>query len=103
MNVYTKLKDGTWGIKVEGSASAGIVVNVITKAGQLKKEIVGKVLWQGKDKFTGKQVALCTKQFVQQRQSRHNNANEGWRNNGCSECRRRGDWCDSCAFDEFDN
>jgi len=28
--------------------------------------------------------------------------NDGWRGNGCSECRRLGDWCERCAFDEFD-
>jgi hypothetical protein len=27
----------------------------------------------------------------------------GWRNNGCASCRAKGDWCESCAFDEFDN
>lgn len=27
----------------------------------------------------------------------------GWMHNGCSECRRLGDWCSRCAFDEFDN
>lgn len=27
----------------------------------------------------------------------------GWQGNGCSECRRLGDWCKRCAFDEFDN
>lgn len=27
----------------------------------------------------------------------------GWMNNGCADCRQKGDWCDRCAFDEFDN
>lgn len=27
----------------------------------------------------------------------------GWMHNGCSECKRLGDWCKRCAFDEFDN
>lgn len=28
---------------------------------------------------------------------------QGWRGNGCSACRAKGDWCDRCAFDEFDS
>ena len=57
---YTKLKDGSWGIRVEGDVRPGQMVEVSTKAGQKKREQADKVLWSGRDKFTGKHMSLCT-------------------------------------------
>ena len=44
------------------------------------------------------------KQFAARaKQDEADGVDNGWRGNGCSECRRIGDWCKRCAFDEFDN
>lgn len=53
-NSYTKLKDGTWGIRISGTATAGSAVEITTKAGSRKVETVGRVLW------TGDGVSLCS-------------------------------------------
>jgi hypothetical protein len=44
---YTKLHNGTWGIRVKGSTSQGATVEVTTKAGVVKTETVQRVLWSG--------------------------------------------------------
>jgi hypothetical protein len=103
MNTYTKLKQG-WGIKVIGNVSAGQTVQVTTKAGKLKSETIAKVIWSGQDKFNPANgtISLCTtapKAYA----PRRSGGGESWRGNGCSECRRLGDWCPRCHFDEFDN
>jgi hypothetical protein len=51
---YTKLKDGSWGVRVQGAASAGAVVTVTKKDGSTKQETVSRVLWQGDG------LSLCT-------------------------------------------
>lgn len=43
---YTKLKDGSWGLRGAG-LTAGARVTVTTKAGVTKTETVGRVLWTG--------------------------------------------------------
>lgn len=58
MNTYTKLQSGEWGIRAEGKPNG--VVMVSKKDGSTKEEIVGKVLWTGADKRTGKTISLCT-------------------------------------------
>jgi len=44
---YTKLKDGTWGIRVQGAARAGATVNVSRRDGSSKTKVVGRVIWAG--------------------------------------------------------
>ncbi len=44
---YTKLKDGSWGIRVVGKVTTGQTVTVTKKSGESKQETVGKVLWTG--------------------------------------------------------
>jgi hypothetical protein len=44
---YTKLRNDTWGIRVQGTAVPGDEVEVTTKAGETKKEVVERVLWEG--------------------------------------------------------
>jgi hypothetical protein len=63
---YTKLRDGSWGIRVDGHARVGEMVEVTTKGGQRKREKVTKVLWTGQDKFSGKTISLCS---IEQRAS----------------------------------
>lgn len=57
---YTKLRSGAFGIRVPGGATPGMLVDVRTKAGVIRAERVGHVLWSGNDKYTGKPMALCT-------------------------------------------
>lgn len=57
-NSYTKLNDGTWGLRVYGAVKVGDAVTVTTKAGAVKTETVGKVLWSGITK-AGVPGALC--------------------------------------------
>lgn len=58
---YTRLKSGEWGIKVYGIPNEGDCVEIKTKNGATKKELVRKVLWSGQDKYTGSEISLCTK------------------------------------------
>ena len=48
MTTYTKLRDGSWGLRGKNLTS-GQTVTVTTKAGKSKTECVGKVLWTGPD------------------------------------------------------
>lgn len=52
---YSKLKDGTWGVRVEfsgkGSISAGDRVVVKKKSGEKKEEVIDRVLWKGNGIF----------------------------------------------------
>ena len=57
---YTKLRDGSWGIKVPGKAVPGQQVTVETRAGARKQEVVGIVMWTGADRFSGGTASLCT-------------------------------------------
>jgi len=45
MATYMKLKNGDWGIRVEGPVQIGQQVTVTTKAGMTKTETVAAVLW----------------------------------------------------------
>lgn len=51
---YTKLRDGSWGIKVQGSAKAGQAITVTKRDGGTKTETVEKVVWSGEG------VAICS-------------------------------------------
>ena len=45
---YTKLRDGSWGVRVIGAAvTAGQSLTVNTKAGEAKGETIDRVLWSG--------------------------------------------------------
>lgn len=56
---YKKMKDGTWGVVVKGKASKYDMIDVLTKAGKKKIEMVDFVLWTGTDKFSGETVSIC--------------------------------------------
>jgi len=46
MNTYTKLKDGSWGIRVAGEKPAiGAVLTIQKKDGSTRQETVSRVLW----------------------------------------------------------
>ena len=57
---YTKLKDGSWGIRIDGTATAGQSITVTKKSGDTKAEKISRVLWSGKDAKSGKNVSLCS-------------------------------------------
>lgn len=51
---YTKLRDGSWGVRVQGPVKAGETITVTKKGGETKRETVAAVLW------TGDGVSLCS-------------------------------------------
>lgn len=56
---YTKLKTGGWGLWIPGAdAVSGDTIKVATKAGKVKTETVGRVIYRGtKD---GQAFCVCT-------------------------------------------
>lgn len=78
---YTKLRDGSWGLRVQGKAFDGQDVLVTTRAGRTVEESVGKVLWSD-----GK-ISLC-KTFASQ-MPRRGKASAG-------RCRRCGSEMEAC-------
>jgi len=57
---YTQLKDGSWGIRVAGSAGTDETVLARKKSGESREVQVGRVLWIGPDKRNGETISLCT-------------------------------------------
>jgi hypothetical protein len=51
---WTKMRDGNWGLRVEGDVKAGDVVLACTKSGKKTRESVGSVVWAGNG------ISLCT-------------------------------------------
>jgi hypothetical protein len=47
MATYTKLRDGSWGIRATEAVTAGQSVTVTKKSGESKTELVRNVLWSG--------------------------------------------------------
>jgi hypothetical protein len=107
-NTYTKLRDGSWGVRIHGSASAGQTVNVTKKSGEVKAETICRVIW------TGNGVTLASIQPTARAATRSatgypSRASSSGR---CREChgeikdcshhRAMGGLCGACAFDEYD-
>lgn len=42
---YTKLRDGSWGARVEGRVAPGAQITVRKRSGEAKQETVGRVVW----------------------------------------------------------
>jgi hypothetical protein len=83
---YTKLRDGSWGIRVSGAPpAAGDPVDVHTAAGAVRRETVGRILWsgQGQGRDAGRQVTLCA---IQQAARSYSSSSSSC----CAECGRRG-------------
>lgn len=105
MNTYTKLRSGTWGIKVVGTAVAGQVVTVTTKAGATRSETVATIV------HSGPAYTLCTIVPKPWRQPKRPQSRLS--NGRCRECRgpvvdsphhkAMDGLCGSCAFDEHDH
>ena len=56
---YTKLNTGAWGVRTTDRVDVGQVVTVSKRGGTTKTEMIDKVLWTGKDRYTGKRTSLC--------------------------------------------
>lgn len=54
MASYAKLRDGSWGIRVQGAAAPGETITVTKRSGETKQETVARVLWSGNG------VSLCS-------------------------------------------
>ena len=59
MATYTKLKDGSWGVRASGKVTAGASLTVTKKDGSTKVETVKVVLWTGPDSKTRETISLC--------------------------------------------
>lgn len=98
MTTYTKLRDGSWGLRVNSgqTVKSGQSVTVTKKSGETKAETVGKVLW------TGNGVTLAT---IAQSNSNSNYSPRSSRGtwSGCRcgsiEDQPRASDCASCRFD----
>ena len=62
---FCKLESGLWGIRIEGTAKTGDIINVVRKDGKVKPEKLGKLVWEGGgaqlyaiDKGEGQAVAI---------------------------------------------
>lgn len=98
---YTKLRDGTWGLKVIDTVTVGQTVTVTTKAGAQKSETIGAVLW------TGPNYTVCT--IVPKPRT---GTKSRLSNGRCRECRgpivdslhhqAMSGLCGACAFHEYD-
>lgn len=86
MATYTKLRDGSWGIKGTG-LTPGARVTVTKRDGETKEETVRAILWTGPD---GTQLATL---HAGQRASRSTGSSPRRRRRGGSyECKECGDY-----------
>ena len=81
---YTKLRDGSWGVRVPGSVTPGQSVVVTKKSGETKQETILRVLAV----FQPENVSLCSiQQSTQASSSRSGRSSRS----GCYECEECGD------------
>jgi hypothetical protein len=84
MATYTKLRDGTWGLRGAG-LTAGRAVTVRKKSGETRQETVGRVLWTGPD-------GTCLATMVSSSAPAPQRHSDGRRNGGRRECDECGDY-----------
>jgi hypothetical protein len=108
MTTYTKLRSGSWGVRIVGSTpTPGTAVNVSKKDGTVKQETIAKVVWSGLDR-AGQRVSLCaiepsTREDSSSFRPVPAKAESGFRPvRGCADCARLGRMCKQCRFDEYD-
>jgi len=82
---YTKLYNGSWGVRVEGTVTGGDVVTVTKKDGGTKSETVERVIWSGNG------ICLCS---IGRDSSSHSHGSHGSRRrrDGRYECDECGEW-----------
>jgi hypothetical protein len=54
---WAQLKDGTWGLRLQGETTEGEVVKAQTRGGKISYETVGKIVWVGRNNVTDGSVA----------------------------------------------
>lgn len=72
---FTKLRNGSWGLRVQGTVTIGATVETTTKAGKVERKTVGKVIW------TGNGISLCEIAAEAQQPPHHSSAR-----GRCAEC-----------------
>lgn len=87
---YTKLRNGSWGLRLTHDANPGATVTVTRRDGSTKTEIVGRILW------SDGRVALATIDARTGRPAGYRASAAG--RCGCA-CHGRGGACQSCRFD----
>lgn len=102
---FTKLRNGDWGLRVEGGVpAAGMSIVVSKKGGTSARKTVGKVVW------TGNGVTICTieaeapKAAPLQDPRGANGRCDGCRGpiRNAAHHRAMNGLCGSCAFDVYD-
>lgn len=98
---YSKLRNGDWGVRVQGTATVGQTVTVRKKSGETKAERIASVVWVGNG------ISLCTVE-----RSATSRRSQSSRSGRCRDCRgpirdaphhrAMGGLCGECAFDEYD-
>lgn len=94
MNRYTKLRDGTWGVRgPEGDITTGERVEVTKRGGEIKTETIDRVIWRG----NGLAIATLAKTRKKVRQASVGEC----RDCGCTEstCVRNGRCAGGPSFD----
>jgi len=57
---FTRLKDGSWGLRVEGKVREGDRVIAVRQNGSSQVMTCGTVVWSGPDRHTGKYLTITT-------------------------------------------
>ena len=101
-----KLRDGTWGARVQGTATEGQTVTIRTAAGKVWQARVTRVIWTGEGVTI---VATASLDRAPAQSAPAVRASTGGRCRGCRgpivnarHHRAMGGLCGSCAFDEYD-
>lgn len=105
---YTKLKDGSWGIRVTGDKPVkGDRITVTKKSGESKTETIRAILWSGDG------VTLCAVEQTSAPRKSYTERSYGsggslrGRRTGCSCGSIEGEYhdyyCSSCRFEELDH
>lgn len=54
-----KLRTGSWGARVPGTAREGQAITVRARSGKTWDATVSRVLWTGRDSRSGRTISLC--------------------------------------------
>lgn len=54
-----KLRNGSWGARVPGTARKGQALQIQARSGKSWDAVVDRVLWTGADRQTGAPISLC--------------------------------------------
>ena len=60
MATFTKLRNGSWGIRIDGKPEPGAQITVKKKSGETEAKVIDRVIWTGPDRKTGQPVSICS-------------------------------------------